>query len=81
MLIDYLKNQQKILPDGALVKRPLFIKRTEEVPYYDAVEELFWMILVCQYGDYKTSPRDGWLYKRNLDDIIYDLEQMVEANV
>ena len=32
--------------------------------------EIFWMMLVLQFGDYGTSPRSGWLEMDNKDEII-----------
>lgn len=44
--------------------------RPEGEDFKDNQFEIFWMILVLQFGDYGTSPRSGWLETDNKDEII-----------
>lgn len=32
--------------------------------------QVIWMILVCLYGDYGTSPRGGWILTENKKEVI-----------
>ena len=38
--------------------------------YSDNRIQPIWMMLVCMYGDYGTSPRSGWLELENKKEII-----------
>lgn len=44
--------------------------------------EIFWMILVLQFGDYGVSPRSGWLEMENKDKIIKFIDDItIEDNI
>ena len=38
--------------------------------------QFLWMLLVLMYGDYGTSPRTGWLYMENKDEIIKFIDEI-----
>ena len=38
--------------------------------------QFLWMLLVLMYGDYGTSPRSGWLYMNNKDEIIKFIDEI-----
>jgi hypothetical protein len=63
----------KDLPiENGLIKCPLDIPHTEE----EHQLQVFWMILVCIFGDYGTSPRFGWIdgdMKEQFDVFIDDI--------
>lgn len=44
--------------------------------YDDERINLIWMILVCMYGDYGTSPRSGWLELKNKEKIINFIDKV-----
>lgn len=44
----------------------------------DEQEEIFWMILVLLFGDYGTSPRRGWLYIKNKNEILKFLNAILQ---
>ena len=58
-LYDQLKHWQELLmmakADRTHLLRPIFPEDLREQL------EIFWMLLVCLYGDYGTSPRSGWI--------------------
>ena len=70
-LIGYLKFQ-KYLNITDYIHRPNCIKSDGSTP----IMELYWMILIQQWGNYGTSPRSGWIDRDKLDDCIAHLEKI-----
>ena len=66
-IIEYLKKKKN---SNSSIFRPDMIKSDGSTPLL----ELFWMILVMQYGEYGTSPRSGWIDKNKIDECIANLE-------
>lgn len=56
------------------MKEEILIADEESIYKFDYGEDnqfqVIWMILVCMYGGYGTSPRYGWLELKNKDEII-----------
>lgn len=42
--------------------------------------EVIWIIMVHNFGDYGTSPRGGWLYMKNKENILYFLERITTTD-
>ena len=66
-IIEYLKKKKN---SGSSIFRPDTIKSDGSTPLL----ELFWMILVVQYGEYGTSPRSGWITNDKIGECIDHLE-------
>ena len=49
--------------------------------FKDCQFEIFWMILVVQFGDYGTSPRSGWLDMSNKDKIIDFIDDITKLSL
>lgn len=47
--------------------------------YSDEQFEIFWMILVLQFGDYGTSPRSGWILEENKDKVIEFIDKITST--
>ena len=45
---------------------------------YNPQFEILWMILVLLYGNYGSSPRSGWLYSKNKDNIIKFIDRITK---
>ena len=72
-LLDYLKSNYSQTADiFEPIYRPDWIKSDGSTD----ILELYWMILVCQWGEYGTSPRSGWINQRDLGMCIDHLETM-----
>lgn len=48
--------------------------------YDDEQMQMIYMIMVCLYGDYGTSPRCGWLEMENKDEIIKFIDNITETD-
>lgn len=74
-VLNYLKEQQKIIDENEAylseIVRPDFITTD------NSMMELYWMLLVQDFGDYGTSPRSGWIYRDELDDCINHITEMI----
>lgn len=49
--------------------------------FKDEQFEIFWMMLVLQFGDYGTSPRSGWLEMNNKDEIISFIDSITISSL
>ena len=55
--------------------------RPEGEDFKDDQFEIFWMMLVLQFGDYGTSPRSGWLEMNNKDKIINFIDSITDSSL
>ena len=55
------------------------VLRPEEDIFKDEQFEIFWMMLVLQFGDYGTSPRTGWLEMDNKTKIICFIDKITKT--
>ena len=68
---DIHKWKELPIEDG-LIKCPLGVPQTDE----ENQLQVIWMILVCIFGNYGTSPRFGWIegdFKEQFDAFIDDI--------
>lgn len=59
--------------------RFIHVLRPEEDIFKNEQFEIFWMMLVLQYGDYGTSPRTGWLEMDNKTKIITFIDKITKT--
>lgn len=57
----------------------IHVLRPEEGIFKDEQFEIFWMMLVLQFGDYGTSPRYGWLEMNNKTKIIAFIDKITKT--
>lgn len=57
----------------------IHVLRPEEDIFKDEQFEIFWMMLVLQFGDYGTSPRYGWLEMDKKDKIINFIDKITKT--
>lgn len=55
--------------------------RPKEENFNDSQFEIFWMMLVLQFGDYGTSPRSGWLEMDNKNEIIKFIDDITKISL
>lgn len=73
-LLDYLMHERNS-NSADNIHRPDSIKSDGSTP----IMELYWMILVQQWGNYGTSPRSGWIDRNTLDDCIVHLKNIRDS--
>lgn len=64
-----------------ILKTPKNILKPEDEIFKDEQFEIFWMMLVLQFGDYGTSPRSGWLEIKNKDKIIKFIDDITKSSL
>lgn len=57
----------------------IHVLRPEEDIFKDEQFEIFWMMLVLQFGDYGTSPRYGWLEMDNKTKIVDFIDKITKT--
>ena len=57
----------------------IHVLRPEEDIFKNEQFEIFWMMLVLQFGDYGTSPRTGWLEMDNKTKIITFIDKITKT--
>lgn len=57
----------------------IHVLRPKEDIFKDEQFEIFWMMLILQFGDYGTSPRYGWLEMNNKTKIIDFIDKITKT--